>query len=296
MSQEHRPYAGGSIPENYERHLVPLLFLDYAADLAMRVDVPEGGSVLETACGTGALTRHLVASLPDTVRLTVTDLTPQMVEHARRVVGADRAIEFQQADATDLPFPENSFDAVVCQFSLMLFPDRVKGMQEAARVLRPGGCFVFNVWDRLERNVFSRAVHEAMKDVFPDDPPDFLQAPFAYHDLTEIANNLQEAGFDVIEMVVQPRGSKASSPLQVAAGLVAGSPLANQVTDRGTLSLEEATRMVETMIAHSFGSGEISAPMQAFQISAQLPINQRPLGEGSGERGPVESLAPLPSA
>ncbi len=270
MSQEHKPYAGGSIPENYERYLVPLLFLDYAADLASRLDVPADGAVLETACGTGAVTRHLRARLRDTVRLTVTDLALPMVEQVQRIVGDHPGIEYRQADATDLPFPEDSFDAVICQFSLMLFPDKAKAMREAARVLRSGGRFVFNVWDRLERNGFSRAVHEAVSEIYPTDPPLFLEAPYSYYDLSVITDSLQQAGFDTIEIVVQPRDSKASDPHQVAAGLVAGSPLAIQVAERDTLSLEDATLAVEDAIARKFGSGPISAPMQAFQISAHL--------------------------
>ena len=268
MSQSHKPYAGGSIPENYETHLVPLLFLDYAADLASRVDVPKGGTVLETACGTGAVTRHLRTHLGDDVRLTVTDLAPSMVEQAQKIVGDHPGTEYQPADAIDLPFPGDSFDAVVCQFSLMLFPDKEKAMREAARVLKPGGSFVFNVWDKLERNALSRAVHEAVAEIYPDDPPLFLEAPYSYHDLSAISDSLQRSGFETIEIVVQPRDSKASSPRQVAAGLVAGSPLAIQVAERGTPSLEDATLAVEDAIEEEFGPGPISAPMQAFQICA----------------------------
>ena len=270
MSQVHKPYAGGSIPENYERYLVPLLFLDYAADLASRLDVPADGAVLETACGTGAVTRHLRPRLRDNVRLTVTDLALPMVERVQRIVGDHPGIEYRKADATDLPFPEDSFDAVICQFSVMLFPDRAKAMREAARVLKSGGRFVFNVWDRLERNGFSRAVHEAVLEIYPTDPPRFLEAPYSYHDLSVITESLQQAGFDTVEIVVQPRDSKASNPHQVAAGLVAGSPLAIQVAERDALSLEDATLAVEDAIARKFGSGPISAPMQAFQISAHL--------------------------
>jgi ubiquinone/menaquinone biosynthesis C-methylase UbiE len=270
MSREHKPYAGGSIPENYERYLVPLLFMDYAADLAACLDVPADGAVLETACGTGAVTRQLRARLRDSVRLTVTDFALPMVEQVQRIVGDHPGIEYRQADATDLPFAAESFDAVICQFSLMLFPDKAKAMREAARVLRSGGCFVFNVWDRLERNGFSRAVHEAVSELYRSDPPRFLEAPYSYHDLSVITDSLQQAGFDTIEIVVQPRDSKASDPHQVAAGLVAGSPLAMQVVERDTLSLEEATLAVEDVIAREFGSGPISAPMQAFRICAHL--------------------------
>ncbi len=166
MSEQPLPNFGGSIPENYERYMVPLLFADYAADLTSRLDVPPGGAVLETACGTGAVTRHLRERLPGEVRLTITDLAPAMVERARQVVGERAGIEYRQADATELPFADGAFDAVICQFGVMFFSDKAKGMREAARVLKPGGRFAFNVWDRLERNVLRQAVHEAVADSF----------------------------------------------------------------------------------------------------------------------------------
>ena len=117
MSEPHATNFGGSIPENYERYMVPLLFADYAADLASRLEVPAGGAVLETACGTGAVTRHLRARLPQDVGLTITDLAPAMVERAREVVGERAGIEYRQADATALPFADGAFDAVICQFA-----------------------------------------------------------------------------------------------------------------------------------------------------------------------------------
>lgn len=273
MSQDQKPYAGRSIPENYERHLVPLLFRDYAADLVARIPAPVNGTpatLLETACGTGAVTRLLRARLGADVRITVTDLAPAMVDQARRIAGDHPATVYRQADAAELPFPGSSFDAIICQFSLMLFPDKAKAISEAARVLKPGGSFVFNVWDRLDRNVFSHVVHEAMAELYPADPPRFLEAPFSWYDLSTITDTLQQAGFGTIDVVVQPRTSRASGPRQVAAGLVMGTPLATQVAERGTLSEEEATQAVEGVIARDFGSGPIGAPMQAFQITAHL--------------------------
>jgi SAM-dependent methyltransferase len=271
MSGQHVPNFGGSIPENYERYLVPLLFADYAADLASRLEVPASGAVLETACGTGAVTRHLRARLPEGVRLTITDLAPAMIERAREVVGERAGIEYRQADATALPFADRAFDAVICQFGVMFFADQAQGMREAARVLKPGGRFVLNVWDRLERNVLSQAVHEAVAQVFPHNPPRFLEVPFSWHDLSRIVRDLQAAGFGRIDVSVQPRASTAPDARHVALGLVAGSPLANQVIERGWPGLEDAAAAVAASLSRRFGSGPISAPMQAFQIAARLP-------------------------
>ena len=269
MDSRYRPYAGGSIPENYERHLVPLLFADYAEDLASRLDVPSGASVLETACGTGALTRRLVAELPADAHLTVTDLAQAMVEQARAHAGPRADVEYRRADAMDLPFSDNAFDVVVCQFSLMLFPEPVEAMREAARVLTPGGRFVFSVWDRLERNAFSRIVHDSMVDAFPDDPPDFLTFPYAYHDISTIVDGLQDAGFGCIRIDVQPRNGFASGPEEVALGLVAGTPLAAQVLERAD-SLDPALDAARRAVRRELGAGVINGPMQALEVSARL--------------------------
>src|SRR5262245_41278862 len=129
----------GSIPENYDRYMGPLMFEPYAIDLVDRLSVPENATVLEVACGTGIVTRRLRNCLPDSVRLVATDLNPDMIAYAQNQSSTTDAIKWQQADALNLPFDTDSFDAVVCQFGLMFFPDKEAGAREAWRVLRPGG-------------------------------------------------------------------------------------------------------------------------------------------------------------
>ena len=134
--------------ETYERYLVPALFAPYAADLASRVAASRPDTILELAAGTGVLT-HRLGRACHGARVTATDLNPAMVDYASaRVTTAT----WQQADATDLPFEADSFDVVVCQFGVMFFPDKQQAFREVARVLKPGGRFVCNIWDVIERN------------------------------------------------------------------------------------------------------------------------------------------------
>src|SRR5262245_55217268 len=160
----------GSIPQHYDRCLGPLIFIDYAADIAHRVAARSPARVLETAAGTGIATRCLRDILPAGVRLTATDLNPPMLEIARTKFRPGEQVEFQPADATALPFADGSFDAVICQFGVMFFPDKDKSYREAFRILPPGGRYLFNVWDSHRHNPAGRIAHEVIGSFFPHDP------------------------------------------------------------------------------------------------------------------------------
>ena len=211
------PVFTGLIPTNYQQYLVPFLFEEYATDLATRLDVPDDGAVLETACGTGVVTAHLRASLPPSVRLIASDLNPGMLEVAKAVLDDVQGVEFEIADGTDLPFDDAAFDAVVCQFGVMLFPDKARGFAESFRVLRSGGCLLFSVWDALDNNPLSRLIHETVMSLSPEDPATFLSRPHSCSDLTEIRDALEAEGYRGIDLHVQPRISRAESAWHVRA-------------------------------------------------------------------------------
>lgn len=257
----------GSVPAIYERYLVPMTFEPYARDLVERLRPRAPRRVLELAAGTGAVTRHLAASLPDST-IVATDLNPAMLEQAR-ALGAPRTVEWQAADALALPFGDAAFDAVVCQFGAMFFPDKAKGFSEARRVLVPGGLWLFNVWDRLEDFELEHTVIEALARVFPDDPPRFLaRTPHGYHDAELIERDLRAAGFtNRPEISTVTQRSRAASARDVAVGYCQGTPLRGELEARDATRLEEATQTVAEVIAERFGRGAIDAKMQALVVS-----------------------------
>ena len=258
----------GSIPEIYDHFLVPLIFEPYAADLAGRVALAQPRDVLETAAGTGVLTRALASRLAPSTRLVATDLNQPMLDQAARRQAAGRT-EWKQADALALPFGDGGFDVVACQFGVMFFPDKVQGYKEARRVLRPGGRFLFNVWDRIEENDFAHVVTEALAGVFPDDPPRFMaRTPHGHHDVGRIREDLKSAGFADISVDAVDATSKAASARHAAVAFCQGTPLRNEIEARDASRLEEATNQAAAALAQRFGAAAIEGRIRALVITA----------------------------
>ena len=260
----------GSIPEIYDRFFVPLLFEAYAGDLAERLARAKPRDLLETAAGTGVLTRAIAARLPADAHIVATDLNQPMLDLAATRQAEDRRIDWRQADALRLPFGDEAFDAVACQFGVMFFPDKVQGHREARRVLRPGGRLFFNVWDHIGANEFEDVVTEAMAAIFPDDPPRFFaRTPHGYHDPAKIREDLAAAGFGEISIEPVDRTSRAASPREAAIALCQGTPLRNEIEARDAARLEEATEAAADALARRFGSGPIEGRIRALVVTGE---------------------------
>ena len=260
----------GSVARLYEEYLVPLIFEPYAADLAVRVAQRQPSRVLEVAAGTGVVTRRLADALAPTVSIVATDLNQPMLDQAI-ARGTSRPVEFRAADAMHLPFDDASFDAVVCQFGVMFFPDKPAALQEARRVLRPGGAFVFNAWDRIECNEFPLAVTDALADVFPADPPRFMaRVPHGYHDAAVIARDVTLGGFASHALDTVPARARAESARVPAIAFCQGTPVRNEIESRDASKLASATDAAARMIADRFGSGAVEGAIQAHVIVARL--------------------------
>jgi len=260
----------GSIPKLYETHLVPLIFEPYAADLANRLRSKPLFHVLEIAAGTGVVTRALTSVLPERVSIVATDLNQAMLDQAA-AIGTKRAVEWCQADAMQLPFKDGTFDAVVCQFGVMFFPEKSKAFSQARRVLKAGGVFIFNVWDRIEENEFADTVTTALESVFPKDPPRFMaRTPHGYHDHHAIGRDLAAGGFLGLPRIdtVAAR-SRAPSARVPAIAYCQGTPLRNEIEARDASRLGEATDIAAEAIARRFGRGAVDGKIQAHIVSIE---------------------------
>ena len=259
----------GSIPELYDRLLVPLIFEPYATDLADRVAAIAPRDVLELAAGTGAVTRAMAARLPSSTKITATDLNQPMLDQAARRQPADGRVTWRQADATSLPFEAARFDAVVCQFGAMFFPDRVTAFREARRVLKSGGHLLFNVWGSIEDNEFADVVTQALATVFPTDPPRFMaRTPHGHYDTARWRDEVAAAGFAAIAIDTVERRSRAAEPRLAAVAYCQGTPLRGEIEARDPAGLEAATEVATAALAKRFGSGAIDGRIAAHVVTA----------------------------
>lgn len=258
----------GAVPEVYDRLMVPLIFEPYAIDLVHRIDPLSSHEILELAAGTGALTRALSRSLPDHGRIVATDLNQPMIDLAAARQADDQRISWLRADALDLPFQDERFDVVVCQFGAMFFPDKVQAYKEARRVLKPTGTFLFNVWDRIAENEIADVATQALAQLFPHDPPSFMaRTPHGYHDLARINEEVKAAGFDAVSVDAVERNSVAACARDAAIAYCQGTPLRDEIAARHG-ALDDAANAVAAALSERFGSGQVSARMKAFVVTA----------------------------
>lgn len=268
MSHADSKFAG-SIPGLYDRYLGPLIFQPYAAELAQRLFDLKHGNVLEIAAGTGILTWELARRLPHDISIVATDLNQPMLDFASAKLQHPRAITWRQANALDLPFRDQSFDVVVCQFGVMFFPDKSIAYREVLRVLKPGGQFIFSAWDRLEENEIPLAVVDGVSSLFPHDPPQFMaRTPHGYHDKDLIHREVAAAGFEQVKIDTVQLRSRAPSHRDPAIGFCQGSPLRNEIEARDPGRLEEATEASAAVVKAKFGLGPIEGKIQAHVVSA----------------------------
>ncbi|QRM57496.1 class I SAM-dependent methyltransferase [Sinorhizobium sp. BG8] len=268
MNTTHTLFAG-AIPDVYDRILVPLLFAPYGADMAARVAALKPASLLEVAAGTGALTREMASRIDTPVCIVATDLNQPMLDVAMSKLGDDDRIVFRQADALALPFEASTFDVVACQFGVMFYPDKVQGYREAYRVLKPGGHFLFNAWDKIATSEIPLEVMKALHQIFPEDPPRFMEVtPHGYWNTDQIRRELAEAGFHSITVDNLDLPSEAASASDAAVAFCQGTPMRGEIETRAPGDLNAVTAKVTEALERRFGRGPIESTMRANVVTA----------------------------
>jgi ubiquinone/menaquinone biosynthesis C-methylase UbiE len=253
----------GTNPANYDNYLGPFLFEPFALDLVSRLQDKKYNDILEIACGTGRVTKHLASSAKyDT--FTATDLSADMITVAKEKV-VDKEVKWMEADAMELPFEENSFDLAVIQFGVMFFPDKLKGLSEVHRVLRSGGTLIFNTWDRTE-NV--PAIYEGRKVIesyFEGDPPTFYSIPFSMHDEKELYDLAISAGFRNVKVELVKKAGYSPSSADLATGIVEGNPIYLAIVEKDPSLVNKIREHVERVLFEKFGKS-VSVPLQAWLV------------------------------
>lgn len=194
---ENDPLAGARA---YEGLLVPALFREWAEVVASAAGIASGHSVVDVACGTGVLAREVLRRVGPTGSVVGVDLAAGMLAVAR---GLEPAIAWREAPAEALPVHDGAMDAVVSQFGLMFFPDRVAAAREMFRVLRPGGRVAVAVWDALENQPPYQVEVDLLESMAGEAAAEALRAPFVLGDPEELAAIFRQAGFQQVEVVTR---------------------------------------------------------------------------------------------
>ena len=258
----------GSIPLPYDKYLGPLIFEPYAEDLASRLAALNPAHVLETAAGTGIVTRALLRALPADTTIVATDLNQPMLDHAARQVSSDR-VSWRTADAQALPFPDHSFDAVVCQFGAMFFLT-AEGLSRGATRPETGWPFHLQYLGRHRTQRVRQRATAAVAEMFADDPPGFLaRTPHGYHDVQLILADARGGGFADVTVETVARRSVAPTCRDPAIGFCQGTPLRSEIEARDADRLNEATDAAAARISATFGAGPVDGMMQAHVITAR---------------------------
>jgi SAM-dependent methyltransferase len=196
-------------------------------------------------------------------------LNPPMLEVARGKFRSDEMVEFQAVDATALPFPDASFDTVVCQFGIMFFPDKDKGHREAHRVVASGGRYLFSVWDSHRYNPIGPLITEILEGFFPHDPPQFYHVPFSYYRIDPIKESLDAAGFTDLTIAVLREIKIIPDVPTYARAVVLGNPLIDQIRARGGVDPERVIDALTKALPREFGTDPTRIPLQAIVFEAK---------------------------
>jgi len=246
----------------YDQFFGPLYFEPYALEVIKRIDPTSVSIALEIAAGTGRVTRHIRECIPATARLIASDISEDMMGEAKKKLD-HLNIEWQNIDAQELPFNDNSIDLVVCCFGYMFVPEKQKAFAEAYRVLKPGGMFLFTTWDKLEHNAASYTARSIAMEYWEGPLPESYNQATSMSDETAIRQLLKDAGFSKMKIETVKLLSTSPSAKEIANGLVEGGGIYSELKKQNPAWIPEIKNKVEKELAEKFGAAPMIAPISA---------------------------------
>ena len=272
MGQQGQWQVAGSAPEVYERELVPAVFGPWAPILIELADPKPGERVIDIACGTGIVARIVAAKVRPSGAVAGVDLNPGMLNVARSfntAVGA-ASVQWREASADKLPFPDGSFDVAYCQLGLQFFADRPATLREMRRVLSTKGRVAVMVWCGIRESPGFEAFAEMLERNISSAAAAIMRAPFGLADADELSRLIEAADFRDIK--VQQRVGTVEFPSieRFVLSYVAGSPLAGHVSQASDEAREQLTADTKLALEKYVGGRGLSFPISAYLLTATV--------------------------
>ncbi len=258
----------GDGPEAYERYIVPTFSRVWARDMVARAQLNKGDRILDLACGTGIVARHVLEHLDNACQVTGTDVNAAVLKKAREICSPDSGpVIWQQSDAVNLPFPDRDFNVVLCQQGLQYFSDRPRTLREVARVLVNGGRAYFSVWRSLKYFPFYTALHAALDTYVSSNAADMLASAFTLGNPDEIRTLLEQSGFEEINISLVIKQMRYDPVEDFLIGGFAASPFAQEIL---SLPEDKRTAMFQAVLQSISGYIDdqgLAAPMESYVVS-----------------------------
>jgi SAM-dependent methyltransferase len=269
MSQQSGWQLSGNVPEAYEHYIIPAFMGAWAQDLVEIAAVQAGERVLDVACGTGVVARQAALVTGTTGQVVGLDVNTSMLDMARLVqLSPEVCITWEEGDAASLPFPDASFDAVLCQQGLQYFPDCKMALHEMARVLAPGGRLALSVWRPLERLPFFVALVDALERHLRADAASPLRIAFTLGDACELRSLVTGAGFDDICLRLTIKQIRHTPLEDFIPGYLAATPIASAVAAMDDAARTAMFRDITTALQCYVDDDGLATPMECHVVTA----------------------------
>jgi ubiquinone/menaquinone biosynthesis C-methylase UbiE len=273
MSQQGQWQVTGSAAEVYEKELVPSIFGPWAQLVVDLAQPQRGDRVLDVACGTGIVLRTVADRVGPTGALVGVDLNPGMLKVARTVWpkgSHSTPVEWQEASADKLPFPNASFEVVYCQLGLQFFADRSAALREMHRVLTPGGRLAVMVWRGIDQSPGFAVLADALERHVGQAAAAIMRAPFGLSDANQLDQLVRNAGFQDVAIQQRVGTVRFPSPERLVLSYVAGSPLAGPVSQANDAAREALVAEVRDTLGKYMSINELAFPIAAHLLSARV--------------------------